>query len=329
MYNVAVIGATGLVGSKVIEAMEGMEVQVNNFYPVASPNSSGKKVKFRGREFPVITFQELPKEKVQIAFNAVNSSASQSIIPELLKLDGLVVIDKSSGSRMDPKVPLIVSGVNEHTVQLGQKLIALPNCCVIPLVLALNPLNALYKIRRIVLSTYQSASGAGNAQMQKLWQDTKDDLTLWASDVHSRLAFNVLPWIGGEERDGHTGEEVKICQEVKKILQGEVKISATSVRVPVAVGHCICANVEFEVPVCPRKAGQTLETAGCIVSKTYLTPREVAGSTKVFVSRIRVDPDLHNALNMWIVADNLLRGAATNAVEVCASMIERRLIRNS
>lgn len=331
MYNIAVIGATGLVGSKVLEVLERSPLPIANLYLVASKASVGKKINFVEKEHSIISFQDLPKKNIHIAFNAVGSDASSYLIPELLKINGLVVIDKSSESRMKPDVPLIVAGVNEGSIKEEQKLIAVPNCCVIPLVFALQPLHALYGIKRVIISTYQSVSGAGNTQMRKLLQDAQDDLQRGFKSreaLNSKLSFNVIPWIGKGEKDGYTGEEIKIAQEVKKLLGQEIKVSVTSVRVPVAIGHSICANVEFKSKICIKKVMGALQTQGCMVSETYITPREAEGKDEVFVSRLRLDTDLDCTMNMWIVADNLLRGAATNAVEVASSLIKRGLVSN-
>lgn len=328
MHNLAIIGATGLVGSKVLSELEESSLKVDKLYLVASSASAGKKLLFRGEEIRVIEHNALPKENIQLAFNAVSSELTKEIMPKLLAIKGITVIDKSSCNRMRPDVPLIAAGVNDELVSTQRELISVPNCCVIPVVWALKPLDAAYKIKRIVLSTYQSASGAGSKTIRKLLEDSRDDLANQVTDknLNARLAFNILPLIGQEEEQGYTGEEIKICQEIKKILGHAIKVSATAARVAVAVGHCICLNAEFDRAVCAKESEKILESSGCKIRKPYIAPREVEGSRDVFVSRLRNDQDLNTALNMWITADNLLRGAATNAVEIACLLSQRGLL---
>jgi aspartate-semialdehyde dehydrogenase len=320
-YRVAVLGATGLVGKKVLELL----LDANNVFPikelhaVASINSKGKNILLNGSNSDICakTLDEIDFSAIDLVFNALKSEITKEIMPGLLK-SSAIVIDKSSVYRMEQWAPLVVSGVNDDLlVTRKQNLITTPNCCVIPLVHVLLPLMQLYAIRRVVLSTYQSASGAGALQMQSLYNHSKDLDTSKTS-----LAFNVIPKIGEiDETSGESQEEQKIVQETRKILKSKIEISVTAVRVPVLIGHSISVNVEFDKEADIEKITTSLQQFGCKVTKEIVTPKEIAGRENVYVSRLRKDQSLQGrGINLWITSDNLLRGAATNAVEIARKL---------
>ncbi len=324
-YNVVVLGATGMVGKKVLELLFDPKnpFPIKTLQAVASQNSKGIPIDLKSskEEIFATTFEELDLSNVNIVFNALKSEVTKQIMPQLLK-SSAVIIDKSSLYRIDPAVPLIVSGVNDQISLLkGKKLIASPNCCVIPLVHVLSPLMNLRKIHRVVLSTYQSASGAGFAQMQNLKEES---LTQSLND----LKFNVIPKIGKIDRNsGNTDEEEKIAQETNKILKSEIAISVTAVRVPVLIGHCICANIEFSEEISIEKIMLILKQSNCIIIEETITPKEVEGQDQVYISRLRKDSSLDGkGVNLWITSDNIRRGAATNAVEIARKLIEYKII---
>jgi aspartate-semialdehyde dehydrogenase len=324
-YNVAVLGATGMVGKKLIELLLDTKrpFPVHTLQAIASQNSKGLQIKVNDtrKEFFATTFEDLDLSNIHVVFNALRSEITMQVMPQLLK-SSAIVIDKSSLYRMQPWVPLIASGINDEISLLkGKKLIASPNCCVIPLVHVLSPLMGIYEIRRVTLATYQSASGAGFDQMQSL-QNNSIEKSL------SDLKFNVIPRIGVINKStGSTDEEEKIIQETKKILNSDVAISVTSVRVPVLIGHCICANIEFKEEVSMEQIRLTLKQSEYVIEQEVITPKEVEGQDKVYVSRLRMDQSLKGrGVSLWITSDNLRRGAATNAVEIAHKLIEYEII---
>jgi aspartate-semialdehyde dehydrogenase len=324
-YNIAVLGATGMVGKKVMELIFDSErpFPVKTLQAVASQNSKGTQIKVNGtrEEFFATTFEDLDLANIHVVFNALKSEITRQVMPQLLKSPA-VIIDKSSLYRMEPWVPLIASGINDEISMLkGKKLIASPNCCVIPLVHVLGPLMDIYDIRRVTLATYQSSSGAGFAQMQSL-QNNSIEKSL------SDLQFNVIPRIGSIDKNtGSTEEEEKIIQETKKILNSDIAISVTSARVPVLIGHCICANIEFKEEVSMEKIRLALKKSEYVIEQEVITPKEVEGQDKVYVSRLRMDQSLKGmGISLWITSDNLRRGAATNAVEIAHKLIEYEII---
>ncbi|MDX5392834.1 MAG: aspartate-semialdehyde dehydrogenase, partial [Caulobacteraceae bacterium] len=251
---------------------------------------------------------------------------------------GPIVIDNSLAFRMDPDVPLIVPEVNPDDVSYAGKknIIANPNCSTAQLVVALKPLHERAKIKRVVVSTYQSVSGAGKEGMDELWDQTKGVFVLGPGEPKKfpkQIAFNVIPFIGSFNDDGYTDEEAKMWNETHKMIDPEIKLTVTCVRVPVMVGHSEAVNIEFHEPLDEDEAREILrEAPGLIVvdkrdDKGYVTPKEVQGEFPVFVSRIRKDPTIENGLNLWVVADNLRKGAALNAVQIAQLLDERGLIK--
>ena len=328
--NIAIVGATGNVGRKILEVLEKKELSIDNLYLVASSNSAGKKISFKDKEHEVFDLENFDFSKVKIAFFAAGGKISEKFAEKAAK--HCLVIDNSSFYRMDPDVPLIVPQVNSnHLDQIKKNIIANPNCSTAQLVIALKPLHDLFVIKRIVVSTYQSVSGGGKAPMDELIEQTK--LVLDGKDVKSKnftkqIAFNAIPHIDVFSEDGYTKEELKMTNETKKILDSKIDLTATCVRLPISVSHSEAVNLQFEKPFSLQKVREALNNFdGCKVIDErvdggYITPLEAEGKDETFISRIREDKTIKNGLNMWIVSDNLLRGAALNAVEIAETLIK-------
>ena len=328
--NIAIVGATGNVGRKTLEVLEKKELSIDNLYLVASSKSAGKKISFKGKEHEVFDLENFDFSKVKIAFFAAGGKISEKFAEKAAK--HCLVIDNSSFYRMDPDVPLIVPQVNSnHLDQIKKNIIANPNCSTAQLVIALKPLHDLFVIKRIVVSTYQSVSGGGKAPMDELIEQTK--LVLDGKDVKSKnftkqIAFNAIPHIDVFSDDGYTKEELKMTNETKKILDSKIDLTATCVRLPISVSHSESVNLQFEKPFSLEKIKEALNNfEGCKVIDErvdggYSTPLEAEGKDETFISRIREDKTIKNGLNLWIVSDNLLRGAALNAVEIAETLIK-------
>jgi aspartate-semialdehyde dehydrogenase len=328
--NIAIVGATGNVGRKIIEVLEKKELLIDNLYLLASSRSAGSKINFSGKEYEVLDLQTFDFSKVKITFFAAGGKISQNFAEKAAMYS--VVIDNSSFYRMDPDVPLIVPQVNaDHLNNIKKNIVANPNCSTAQLVIALKPLHDLFIIKRIVVSTYQSVSGGGKAPMDELIEQTKlvlDNKKVESKNFTKQIAFNVIPHIDVFADDGYTKEELKMINETKKILDDKIELTATCVRLPVLVSHSESVNIEFEKPFSLEKVREVLNNfEGCKVidERTdggYSTPLEAEGNDETFISRIREDKTLKNGLNMWIVSDNLLRGAALNAVEIAEKLIK-------
>ena len=328
--NIAIVGATGNVGRKTLEVLEKKELSIDNLYLVASSKSAGKKISFKDKEHEVFDLENFDFSKVKIAFFAAGGKISEKFAEKAAK--HCLVIDNSSFYRMDPDVPLIVPQVNSnHLDQIKKNIIANPNCSTAQLVIALKPLHDLFVIKRIVVSTYQSVSGGGKAPMDELIEQTK--LVLDGKDVKSKnftkqIAFNAIPHIDVFSDDGYTKEELKMTNETKKILDSKIDLTATCVRLPISVSHSESVNLQFEKPFSLEKVKEALNNFdGCKVIDErvdggYSTPLEAEGKDETFISRIREDKTIENGLNLWIVSDNLLRGAALNAVEIAETLIK-------
>ena len=328
--NIAIVGATGNVGRKTLEVLEKKELSIDNLYLVASSKSAGKKISFKDKEHEVFDLENFDFSKVKIAFFAAGGKISEKFAEKAAK--HCLVIDNSSFYRMDPDVPLIVPQVNSnHLDQINKNIIANPNCSTAQLVIALKPLHDLFVIKRIVVSTYQSVSGGGKAPMDELIEQTK--LVLDGKDVKSKnftkqIAFNAIPHIDVFSDDGYTKEELKMTNETKKILDSKIDLTATCVRLPISVSHSESVNLQFEKPFSLEKIKEALNNfEGCKVVDErvdggYSTPLEAEGKDETFISRIREDKTIENGLNLWIVSDNLLRGAALNAVEIAETLIK-------
>ena len=328
--NIAIVGATGNVGRKTLEVLEKKDLSIDNLYLVASSKSAGKKISFKDKEHEVFDLENFDFSKVKIAFFAAGGKISEKFAEKAAK--HCLVIDNSSFYRMDPDVPLIVPQVNSnHLDQIKKNIIANPNCSTAQLVIALKPLHDLFVIKRIVVSTYQSVSGGGKAPMDELIEQTK--LVLDGKDVKSKnftkqIAFNAIPHIDVFSDDGYTKEELKMTNETKKILDSKIDLTATCVRLPISVSHSESVNLQFEKPFSLEKIKDALNNfEGCKVVDErvdggYSTPLEAEGKDETFISRIREDKTIKNGLNLWIVSDNLLRGAALNAVEIAETLIK-------
>ena len=328
--NIAIVGATGNVGRKTLEVLEKKDLSIDNLYLVASSKSAGKKISFKDKEHEVFDLENFDFSKVKIAFFAAGGKISEKFAEKAAK--HCLVIDNSSFYRMDPDVPLIVPQVNSnHLDQIKKNIIANPNCSTAQLVIALKPLHDLFVIKRIVVSTYQSVSGGGKAPMDELIEQTK--LVLDGKDVKSKnftkqIAFNAIPHIDVFSNDGYTKEELKMTNETKKILDDKIDLTATCVRLPISVSHSESVNLQFEKPFSLEKIKEALNNfEGCKVIDErvdggYSTPLEAEGKDETFISRIREDKTIENGLNLWIVSDNLLRGAALNAVEIAETLIK-------
>lgn len=329
-YTVAVIGATGNVGRQVLNYLHEREFPIEELIPVASEKSVGKQVSFGDDTLFVKQMRELDFAKIDIAFFCAGSGVSKQHA-QIASDKGCIVIDKSSYFRMDKDVPLIVPEVNNAGLKdFKSGIIANPNCCVIPLAVALKPLDNAAKIKRVIVSTYQSTSGAGKAAMDELYLQTKAKFvfeTIAPKIFPNQIAFNLFPHIGDFREDAYTDEESKISEELSKIMGEHVKSTVTCVRVPVFVSHSMSVNVEFENELDAKEAAEILNEAdGVIVhdlenEMKYSTPVDAVENDEVYISRIRDDKSAKNCVNMWICADNLRKGAALNAVQIAEEII--------
>jgi len=330
--NIAIVGATGNVGRKIIEVLEKKNFSIDNLYLVASSKSAGSKLKFKDKEIEVENLESFDFSKAKITFFSAGGKISEKYVPLAAKHS--VVIDNSSHFRMDPDVPLIVPQVNSNDLKnIKKNIIANPNCSTAQLVIILKPLHDLFNIKRVVISTYQSTSGAGKAPMDELVEQTKlslENKKISSKNFTKQIAFNAIPHIDIFAEEGYTKEEVKMVNETKKILDNKIELTATCVRIPVLVSHAESLNIEFEKSFTLEKIVEALDNAdGCKVIDDrkdggYITPVEAEGKNETFISRIRKDSSNKNTINLWCVSDNLLRGAALNAVEIAEAYIKNK-----
>ena len=329
--NIAIVGATGNVGRKLIEVLEKKNFSVTEAFLVASSKSSGKKINFLGKEHTVEDLEKFDFSKVKIAFFAAGSAVAEKWAP--IAANKTIVIDNSKFFRKDSDIPLIVPEVNSKELSKfkNKNIIANANCSVIPIVVALKPLHDLYNVKRIVASTYQSVSGVGKAGMDELLSQTKEILenkNVQSKNFTKQIAFNAIPHIDSFLENGSTKEEQKNHDEIKKILDKKINVTSTCVRIPVLVSHSISINIEFHKKPKIEEIKKVLSSSpGCIVVDEhkdggYITPVEAENKFETFISRIRQDSSQENSINMWIVSDNLLKGAALNAVEIAETLIE-------
>ncbi|MDR2201500.1 MAG: aspartate-semialdehyde dehydrogenase [Clostridiales bacterium] len=329
-YNVAVVGATGMVGRKMTQVLEERRFPVNNFYAFASAKSAGSEVTFCGKPYTVIELNErnIKKYPVDFAIFSAGGGTSKTFAPVFARQNA-IVIDNSSQWRMDPSVPLVVPEVNPDALKNHKNIIANPNCSTIQAVVALAPLHKKYGIKRIVYSTYQSVSGAGVAG----YDDLKNGAAGLAPKKFPKPIFgNCIPHIDVFLDNGYTKEEEKMVNETRKILGDDsIKITATAVRVPVYYGHSESVNAEFFKPVTLSGVRETLKNAEGVVllddpdAAVYPTALDAENRDEVFVGRVRVDGSVESGVNLWIVADNIRKGAATNAVQIAESVIKQNL----
>jgi aspartate-semialdehyde dehydrogenase len=335
-YRVAVVGATGNVGREMLNILEELEFPVDKIHAIASRKSIGVDVGWKDGTIKCEDVAQFDFSTVDVVLMSVSGAFSKEWAPKIGRA-GPLVIDNSSAWRMDPDVPLIVPEVNPHDIEWAHKknIVANPNCSTAQLVMALKPLHDAATIKRVVVSTYQSVSGAGKAGMDELWNQTKQVFVLGPSEPNffpKQIAFNVIPFIGKFLDDGYTDEEAKMWNETHKMVDPAIKLTVTCVRVPVMVGHSESVNIEFEHSLDADEAREILRDApGILVidkreSDGYITPKEAQGEHAVFVSRIRNDPTVENGINLWVVADNLRKGAALNAVQIAQLAHERGLL---
>ena len=335
-YRVAVVGATGAVGREMLNILEELEFPVDKIHAIASRKSIGMEVGWKAGVIKCEDVAQFDFSTVDVVLMSVSGAFSREWAPKI-GAAGPIVIDNSSAFRMDPDVPLIVPEVNPDAVSLARRknIIANPNCSTAQLVVALKPLHDAARIKRVVVSTYQSVSGAGSEGMEELWNQTKGVFVLGApppSVFPKQIAFNVIPYIGEFQDDGYTDEEAKMWNETHKMIDPSIKLTVTCVRVPVMVGHSESVNIEFYDALDEDDARDILrESPGILVidkrdSTGYITPKEAQGEHAVYVSRIRNDKTVEHGLSMWVVSDNLRKGAALNAVQIAQLLAERGLI---
>ena len=327
--NIAIVGATGNVGRIILEVLEKKNFEVENLYLLASQKSQGSNLKFNGREIKVELLDNFDFSKVNLTFFSAGGKISEKFAAKAAK--NSLVIDNSSFFRMDPEVPLIVPQVNSNYMEkVPKNIIANPNCSTAQLVIVLKPLHDLFKIKRVIASTYQSTSGAGKGPMDEMIEQTQAAINnekITSKNFTKQIAFNAIPHIDSFSEDGYTKEELKMINETKKILDNKIKLTATCVRIPVRVSHAESVNIEFEKPFTLEKVHEVLNSSdGCKVfdkrnDAGYITPIDAEGKNETFISRIREDKSKTNSLNLWIVSDNLLRGAALNAVEIAETYL--------
>ena len=335
-YRVAVVGATGNVGREMLVILEELNFPVDEIHALASRKSMGMEANYGDKILRVQDASQFDFSTVDIVLMSVSGAYSREWAPKIAAA-GPIVIDNSSAWRMDPDVPLIVPEVNPDDVSYANRknIIANPNCSTVQLVVALKPLHDISRIKRVVVSTYQSVSGAGKAGMDELWDQTKGIFVLGPTapkKFPKQIAFNVIPFIGQFGDDGYTDEETKMWNETHKMLDEEIALTVTCVRVPVMVGHSEAVNIEFHSQMDEDEAREILrEAPGVIVvdkrdDTGYITPKDAQGEFAVYVSRIRNDLTVEYGLNMWVVSDNLRKGAALNAVQIAELLHQRGLI---
>jgi aspartate-semialdehyde dehydrogenase len=324
-YNVAVVGATGLVGRTMIRVLEERNFPVDQLLPLASERSVGKDVVFHGKNIPVQKLEPDKFNNIQFALFSAGAGVSKEFAPYAVKA-GTVVIDNSSAFRMDDDVPLVVPEVNRAQAFTHHGIIANPNCSTIQMVVVLKPLHDRFRIKRVVVSTYQSVTGAGQRAVSQL-EDELAKRPLREKKFPHPIAFNCLPHIDVFFDDGYTKEELKMKQETAKIMGEKIAVTATTVRVPVMGGHSESVNIEFEKPCSVKEVREMLKSAPGVVvqddpaNNVYPMPINAFGKDDVFVGRIRLDETIPYGINLWIVSDNVRKGAATNAVQIAETLI--------
>jgi aspartate-semialdehyde dehydrogenase len=335
MYDVAVVGATGLVGREMVSILEGRDFPVRSLRLLATSRSQGMAIKFKGKDIIVEEAKPESFKGVQIALFSAGEKGSKELSPQAVK-SGAIVIDNSNAFRMEPDVPLVVPEVNEEKLKGHKGIIANPNCSTIQMVVALAPIHRRYKIKRIVVSTYQSVSGTGREAVDELWEETRDIIeskTITPKVYPHQIAFNLLPHIDIFYPNGYSKEEMKMVNETRKILDDQtIRVCATTVRVPVFRAHSESVNIETELPITPEEVRDLLSKSPGIVIMDkpeeciYPMPILAEGRDEVFVGRIRRDESIENGIAMWIVSDNIRKGAALNAVQIAESLIKLGLV---
>ncbi len=322
--KLAVVGATGLVGREIIKVIEERNLPVSEFIPVASEKSVGKKIEFNDKEYTVISADDAIAKAPDYAIFSAGGTTSLALAPKFAEA-GTIVVDNSSAWRMEDNVPLVVPEINFSDIKPEHKIIANPNCSTIQMVMALSPLHKMYNIKRLVVSTYQAVSGSGSAAVNQLLNERENRGGIKA--YPHQIDLNVLPHAGDFNDDGYTSEEIKLVNETNKILNSDISITATVARVPVMIGHSESVNIEFERDYVLEEIKRLLGTMPGVVvfdfpqANLYPMPLLTEGKDEVMVGRLRRDFSRPYSLNMWIVADNLRKGAATNAVQIVEYLI--------
>jgi aspartate-semialdehyde dehydrogenase len=342
-YKVAIVGATGNVGREMLNILDERQFPVDEVFAVASRRSIGQEISFGDKTLKCKDIETFDFSQMDFVLMSAGSDVSKVWSPKIGAM-GPIVIDNSSCWRYDQNVPLIVPEVNAHVLEeymrrnTRMNIIANPNCSTAQLVVVLKPLHDVARIKRVVVSTYQSVSGAGKDGMDELWNQTKGIFVTNSAEPKKftkQIAFNVIPHIDVFMEDGYTKEEWKVMAETKKILDPKIKLTCTAVRVPVFVGHSESVNIEFETPMSAEEAREILrEAPGCLVidkreNGGYVTPVECVGDYATFISRIREDATIENGINMWVVSDNLRKGAALNTVQIAECLINRGLVKSA
>jgi aspartate-semialdehyde dehydrogenase len=329
--KIAVVGATGLVGGEILKVLAERNFPVTELIPVASERSVGKQITFKGKQVTIVSFEDAIAAKPAIAIFSAGGGTSLKLAP-LFAEAGITVVDNSSAWRMDPTKKLVVPEINAHTLTPEDKIIANPNCSTIQMVVVLNPLHKKYGVKRVVVSTYQSVTGTGKAAVDQLYAERSGDYSNPKVYPHP-IDLNVLPHIDVFLDNGYTKEEMKMVNETKKIMGDDtIQVTATTVRIPTIGGHSEAVNIEFENDYAISDVVKILEESeGVIVqddpkNAIYPMPLTAHGKDEVFVGRIRRDESQANTLNLWIVADNLRKGAATNAVQIAEYLAENKLV---
>ncbi len=336
-YNIAIAGATGNVGREIINILEHRKFPINELFLLASSKSKGKKISFNSKELEVNDLAEFDFSKSAIALFSPGGKISEKYAPRAAEA-GCVVIDNTSHFRMKENVPLIVPEINSKDLEdffndkKRSNIISNPNCSTIQMVMAIKPIHDIAIINRVVVSTYQSVSGAGKEAMDELFEQTKDiysNNNLKRNKFTKQISFNVIPHIDSFLENGNTKEEQKMINETKKIIDNNIKVSATCVRVPVFISHSESINLELDSPITEKKVKDVLSNFKGVsvvdyrADEGYITPVEAAGEDKVYVSRIRRDNSIENGINLWVVSDNLRKGAALNAVQIAEVLIDK------
>jgi len=335
-YNIAIAGATGNVGREILNILEQREFPIENIYLLASSKSKGKKINFCDQDLIVEDLSEFDFSKAEIGLFSPGGSVSAKFAPKAAS-KGCIVIDNTSYFRMNDKVPLVVPEVNPEVLkdffenEKRLNIISNPNCSTIQMLIALKPIHDAAIINRIIVSTYQSVSGAGKDAMDELFEQTKNiyaNKNIEKNKFTKQIAFNAIPHIGSFLKNGNTEEEQKMIDETKKILDPNIKVSATCVRIPVFISHAESISLELDSPLTDVQVKEILSSLSYISvvdhrkDEGYVTQVEAAGEDKVYVSRIRQDNTIENGLNLWVVSDNLRKGAALNAVQIAEEIIK-------
>ncbi len=336
-YNIALVGATGNVGREILQILEERNFPIDEIFCLASSRSKGKKLKFNEKEIAVEDLEEFDFSKVHIGLFSPGAEVSAKYAPKAAN-NGCLVIDNTSYFRMKYEVPLIVPEVNGDVLnnffenEKRSNIISNPNCSTIQMVVALKPLHDAAIINRIVVSTYQSVSGAGKESMDELFEQTRDiysNKSITKKKFTKQIAFNAIPQINDFLKNGNTKEEQKMIDETKKILDSNIRVSATCVRIPVFISHAESINLEFDSPLSEVQAREILSNFEGIAvvdyhqDEGYVTPVEAAGQDKVYVSRIRRDDTIDNGINLWVVSDNLRKGAALNTIQIAELVVKK------